>query len=383
MIRIPGKIPVSIYPTFWLMAGIIGFLYSGSLVGTLIWMGIIFVSVLFHEFGHALTAYFFGQKPRIELVALGGLTHHDGDKLPLWKQFFIVLNGPLFGFILFIIAALLVEMPLFSSPLPKVILTLTRDVNFFWTIVNLVPVMPLDGGQLLRIIMESIFGLKGFRYALLSSAILSVLVSLAFFLYQAFFPGALFFLLAFQSFDSWRRTKNISEPDRSEAVKTTFEQAEEELRQGHKVEAKKLFDSVRELAKKGMVYNMATQYVAFLCYESGDIKEAYELLRSIQQELASDALCLLHKAAFEEKDYPLVVELSATCFQTLPTVETALRNAYAHAELSHVEATIGWLDTALREGLQNLNEILTQDPFAKIRKDPHFTQWLDSFKPST
>ncbi|MBS0653626.1 MAG: stage IV sporulation protein FB, partial [Verrucomicrobia bacterium] len=61
MITIPGKIPISIYPTFWLFAALIGYMNSMSLIGTVIWIGIIFVSVLFHEFGHALTAWAFGQ----------------------------------------------------------------------------------------------------------------------------------------------------------------------------------------------------------------------------------------------------------------------------------------------------------------------------------
>ncbi|MBI3236126.1 MAG: M50 family metallopeptidase, partial [Chlamydiales bacterium] len=100
MITIPGKIPILIHPTFWLFAAIIGFMNSQSFIGTLIWVGIIFISVLFHEFGHALMACLFGKKPRIELVALGGLTYHSGEGLSLGKQFLIVLNGPLFGLIL-------------------------------------------------------------------------------------------------------------------------------------------------------------------------------------------------------------------------------------------------------------------------------------------
>src|SRR3972149_11388238 len=105
MIRIPGKIPIIIHPTFFIIAALIGYINSFSLIGTLIWIGIILVSVIIHEFGHALTALIFGQKPRIELVALGGLTYHEGGGLPYWKQFIIVFDGPLFGFFLFIFAS--------------------------------------------------------------------------------------------------------------------------------------------------------------------------------------------------------------------------------------------------------------------------------------
>ncbi len=43
------------------------------------------------------------------------------------------------------------------------ILKYTQVANLFWTIVNLLPVLPLDGGQLLRIVLEAAFGVKDLR----------------------------------------------------------------------------------------------------------------------------------------------------------------------------------------------------------------------------
>ncbi len=68
----------------------IGYWIGQSFLGMLIWVAIIFISVLFHEMGHALTAACFGQSPQIELVALGGITHYngrEGQKLSFSKQF--------------------------------------------------------------------------------------------------------------------------------------------------------------------------------------------------------------------------------------------------------------------------------------------------------
>ncbi len=354
-----------------------------SLVGTVIWVGIIFVSILFHEFGHALTAAAFGQKPRIELVALGGLTYHDGQKLSFWRQFFIVFNGPLFGFLLFVIASLLLLSPAIAEGTTGSVLSLVRAVNLFWTVVNLLPVLPLDGGQLLRIVMEKIFGLNGLKYALVASMVVATLISLFFFVYQAFIIGALFFLLAFQSYDTYRRTRNYSEPDRDESLKSLLTEAEEKMQLGQKELAQEKFEKIRQISKKGMIFNLATQYLAFLKYEGGDSKQAYQLLLSIRKELASDALCLLHKAAFEQKDFPLVIELAGNCFQTWPTAETALRNAYAHAELAQSIPAVGWLETAIEEGIQNLDEILAEKSFDGIRKEPPFQDLLNSLKKST
>lgn len=374
MLHFRGRIPISIYPTFWLFAGLIGYLNSHSLIGTLIWVAIIFVSVLFHEFGHALTAVIFGQNPRIELVALGGLTYHNGQKLPFWKQFFIVLNGPVFGFLLAVLATLLLHVPIFSKGTIATILSLTRVVNVFWTVVNLLPVMPLDGGQLLRIVLERIFGLKGFKYALLTSMVIAIAISLFFFLTQGFLIGALFFLLAFQSYDTFRRTRHLSETDRDDTLREKLEAVEELMQTGKKNEAFQLCQEIRSKAKKGMIYELATQYLAFLKYEKGESKETYDLLKSIQEELGGDGLCLLHKVAFEQKDFSLVTELAGTCFQNWPTSETALRNAYAHAQLNQPVPTVGWLQTAINEGLPRVKEILSDPIFDPIRQDPSFQE---------
>lgn len=375
MIRIPGKIPITIFPSFWIVAALIGFLYSQSIVGTLIWTFVIFISVLFHELGHAITAKAFGLTPRIELVAMGGATYHQGERLSFWRKFFVILNGPLFGLLLFLIATLLLQLPQIAASQIAPILSLLQVVNLFWTIVNLIPVIPLDGGHLLRVVLEAIFGIKGFRYTLIFGATFSLAISLFFFLYQQIFMGALFFLFAFQSYDAFRKSRLISEEDRNDRFKEEMVRAEELLHHGHKTEAKKVFESLRQSSHQGMIYNMSTQYLAFLEYEEGAALSAYKLLKEVKQDLAPDAACLLHKVAFEAGDFPLVATLSAECFQAHPSVDTALRCSYAHAELGLAEPAIGWLETAVQEGLQNISEIIAHRAFDKIRNDPRFSSW--------
>ncbi len=299
MIQFRGRIPVTIYPTFWLFAGLIGYINSQSFIGTLIWVGIIFVSVLFHEYGHALTAALFGQTPRIELVALGGLTYHNGQKLSFWKQFFIVLNGPIFGFLLAILATILLQVPALAQGMTGSILTLTRMVNLFWTVINLLPVMPLDGGQLLRIVLEGIFGVKGFKYAIVTSMLLSLGISIFFFIAQGFLIGALFFLLAFQSYDTFRRTRHLSASDRDDKLREQLEKVEELMQVGKKEEAFKLCEEIRAKAKKGMIFQLSTQHLAFLKYEKGDAKDAYDLLRSIREESGVIVFCLFQSLRLE------------------------------------------------------------------------------------
>ena len=161
MISIPGRIPILISPFFWFLIVMLGWLNSGSILGTAIWAAVILVSVLVHEYGHALTALLFGQEAEISLVGLGGLTKRLGPKLDRWKEFLIVLNGPMAGFALFFLSYFLLTVIPPQKTLLVYAFEVALNVNLFWTVLNLLPVFPLDGGHLLKIILESVLGIRG------------------------------------------------------------------------------------------------------------------------------------------------------------------------------------------------------------------------------
>ncbi|KAG6559411.1 hypothetical protein RHABOEDO_001360 [Candidatus Rhabdochlamydia oedothoracis] len=374
MLYIPGRIPIIIHPAFWVFSALIGYVNSLSLLGTLVWIAVIFISVLFHEFGHALTAFCFKQKPRIELVALGGLTYHEGKRLKFGKQFLIVFNGPFFGFILFGIATFLLQYPALGQGNLGLILRLLQGINLFWTICNLLPVFPLDGGQLLRIILEAIWGVKGIKYSLITSIVIALVCSLLFFLMQGFFIGSLLFLLAFQSYDTYRKSRAMSSSDRNQKLHGLMEKIEATT---DKKVAMDLCEKVRIQAKKGMIFNQATEYLAFLCLEQDLYKQAYDLLLPIQKEINIEALCLLHKAAFDQKEFSLVTQIGAQCFQSKPHPDIAIRNACASAALKEPTAAVGWLKTAVDEGVVNVESMLAKSIFDPIRQDPLFQELLD------
>ena len=152
MLKFAGKIPIRIHPLFWFLAVAIGWLNAdGNIPKTAIWIVIILFSVLVHEFGHALTALAFGQRARIDLVGFGGLTHRHGGKLKFWQEFLVVLNGPLFGLLFSALAYMwLVKVNPPQESLYRYGLQVTVLVNIFWTILNLMPVYPLDGGNLFK-----------------------------------------------------------------------------------------------------------------------------------------------------------------------------------------------------------------------------------------
>jgi Zn-dependent protease len=374
--RVRSKIPIYIHPLFWLFSAFIGFLMSQSLIGTLLWVVIIFVSVLIHELGHATMALVFKQNPKIELIAMGGLTSYQGKKLKYYQQFLIVLNGPLFGILLFGLASLILWLNLFQNPTLVGTIKVIQVVNLFWSIVNLLPVLPLDGGQLLRIALEAFFGVKGFKISLLLGFIIAAVIALVSFAIRYYLLGALFFLFAFQSFDMYRRSKNIQKCDRDDTLADELSKAELALNQNKKEEAKTLLEDLRKKTKQGLIFTQATHLLAFIYHEKKDDKKTYEYLLSVKDKLADEAVCLLHDLAFKKDNFQLVKELSARAYKITPSKEIALKNSQAFAILNEPKPSGGWLKTAKQFGSLDLNEVISQNYFDKVRDQAEFKHFF-------
>lgn len=377
MIEIPGRIPISIHPFFWLLAGLIGWMNSGgSVLLIFIWVAVILVSVLFHELGHALTSVIFKQKAKIQLIAFGGATSYEGPKLKFWQQFLIVLNGPVFGFTLFLLASFILSHYTIASPALHLALRITKLANLFWTIVNLLPIIPLDGGQLLRIALEAAFGLKGFKAALLIGACISGALAFYFFIMHIFIAGALFFLFAFQSFDLWRNSRHITKDDRDDENRNLIIRGEILLREGKANEAENLFSQVLEKVKSGVLATAARQYLALLKMRQGKKDEAYELLLPVEEDLSDETKPILHELSESKENHQVIVNLSKESFQIAPSQKVALRNARAFAALGQAKAAGGWLQTAWKFGKLDLDRVLEEECFLKIKDCPEFQSFV-------
>jgi Zn-dependent protease len=222
-------IPIRVHPLFWLMTALLG-ASSGSLIGLLIWIPAVFVSILVHELGHALTMRRFGQVPQIALHIGGGLTSAE----PFWwgnrpvvvpltpgQEVLISLAGPGAGFLLAalvmgIVAAasgsvgvtlLLGILPLpvagFSASLGSAALIANTFlwVNVFWGLINLIPVFPLDGGNIARTLLVQSDPWNGVRNSLRISVIAGAVVAAVGLIFLASpFLALLFGFLAFQSY---------------------------------------------------------------------------------------------------------------------------------------------------------------------------------------
>lgn len=152
-----GGIPLNVSPWFFVLAIYTG-LGLGSWELTVVWMLCLAVSVVVHELGHAFVAARLRLRPSIVLHGLGGLCAHDPAERDR-DEVMIVAAGPLAGYVLAGVAYLLsrglqagdsaaLDSPIFGSMLHWLIV-----VNLALSTLNLLPIWPLDGGRLFRLLM--------------------------------------------------------------------------------------------------------------------------------------------------------------------------------------------------------------------------------------
>ena len=133
------------------------FLLAGPGRGALFSVAVI-LSILVHEFGHVFAVKWLLRAPStVVLWGLGGLCIHQPTSRP-GKQVGISLMGPAFGFGLAgasLAAALLAPD---VSPVLNTFLAMMVWINVVWTAANLLPILPLDGGQALRAALQAALG---------------------------------------------------------------------------------------------------------------------------------------------------------------------------------------------------------------------------------
>jgi stage IV sporulation protein FB len=340
---------------FVLLTLLIAGLYSRSPQEFFSWVIVLFVSVLFHELGHALTASMFGKSSLIELSFLGGTTYFRQEGLKRWQFFLIAMNGPLFGFLLFILSSKVLTL-VSPQSIYAYGLGVAVFINLFWTVFNLLPILPLDGGQLLRITLESIFKNKGLFLTGVVSTLFSCVLALIAFVLSQFFIGSILFLFAFQNFELARQARYLSSSDQAEHFKKDLQDIAFLFETGRFNEAMPLLKDLREKTKQGMIYHQATAMICVIMRMQKDYKGIYEMLKGLPKLYETDLSPLMHEAAFFENDMPLVDKLSSEAFQKESTMQTAYHAAIASASLKNDDAAIGWLKTAIELGL-NEDEI--------------------------
>ncbi|MBD2346137.1 site-2 protease family protein [Anabaena subtropica] len=119
---------------------------------------LLFGSVLLHELGHSLAARSQGIKVNsITLFLFGGIAAiEEESKTPL-KAFQVAIAGPLVSIGLFLLFRLSGVVVPDSNPISMMVADLAR-INLIVALFNLIPGLPLDGGQVLKAALWQITG---------------------------------------------------------------------------------------------------------------------------------------------------------------------------------------------------------------------------------
>lgn len=198
-------IPVKVDPTFLL----VGLFAAQRISGPTGWQGFaswilaVFIGVLVHEFGHALTFRAFGRQPVVTLYALGGLTAARGG-LTVLRSLAVSLAGPFAGIAFGGAVWWAAGNGIWPTDalFPAVLADDLIFISLVWGIANLAPLHPLDGGQAL----ESVLRLTGAKRPVRTTSLVSLLTAAAIILW-ALTVNSIFIVLfvAWMSMANWRR----------------------------------------------------------------------------------------------------------------------------------------------------------------------------------
>lgn len=140
---------ININPFFYLFAiiSILCGLFKAFLV--------MYFIVIIHELGHIVIGLIFGYKiKKISIYPFGGYTLFEHDiNVSFINEFMIFLGGVLFQIIIYII---ITTTNTTNTYLYELYVNYNASILFF----NLIPIIPLDGGKLLNILINNFFPFK-------------------------------------------------------------------------------------------------------------------------------------------------------------------------------------------------------------------------------
>ncbi len=135
---------------------------------------LLFGSVLLHELGHSIAAQRQGIAVNsITLFLFGGIASIDRESKTPSGALKVAIAGPLVSFGLFLSLSGLVQLATWSD-LVNTVLISVANINLVLTLFNLIPGLPLDGGQVLKAMVWKVTNsrVQGIRWAARSGQIL-------------------------------------------------------------------------------------------------------------------------------------------------------------------------------------------------------------------
>lgn len=169
--------PIVVHWIFWvsmaLLGGAIGASTPEAMQRLLMWIAAGFASIVIHELGHAFAMRHYGDRHvSIVLHAFGGLAQGSRG-LTRRQDFFVSGAGPFAQIAAGVVMWWVSDLVSPGPGLLRAFMSSFMIVSFFWAVLNLFPIIPLDGGHICR----AVLGPRRVRLALGISLVCAVVVA--------------------------------------------------------------------------------------------------------------------------------------------------------------------------------------------------------------
>src|SRR5262245_2731060 len=438
-------IPVKIDPSFLFICALLAYSRLSQPVFLVEWLIVIFVSILVHELGHALVVRSFGLSPQIMLYSMGGLTSWTDEKgISHAKHIAISLAGPFAGLFFYGLVSLSNQyLPdLFADSLGRQTFRDLQFVNLWWGVFNLLPILPLDGGNVAYSIEQwvtkknrgvitrviSLLAAVGVGLWALSDGRPWIVFLMALFAWNN--GSALFRLLQYSRDGSVRAPLDQAQ----EAVKnddgaTAVQLAKEALNSARSVEVKEEAQRILlqglilggdvEQAKKEAdrllaVYGHAALLRALAGFERGQLPRAIPVIeysyptspspelnytfadalitagrlqeaslliaRQQNPEYAAAAYVALQTAAFHSGEYELSSEAGRQALERTKKPTIAYNIACAEARAGRADEALAWIERAVELGYRDVEAMASDSDLETLRSRPEFEAICDRLR---
>jgi len=181
----------------------------------LLWIPIVFISVLVHELAHAgaIAAFGFGAS-QIILTGMGGVTINRRRARP-WQDFVISVAGPASSFLIFGLCLWLMQnvAVVRTDRMLDALVPRLSSANFFWGVFNLIPVPPLDGGHATRDFFRMFLSERNAFVAAIWIAIIGGgAIAAVLLVFKWFFVALYIAWFVYMAFEQWRYFKRHGVP---------------------------------------------------------------------------------------------------------------------------------------------------------------------------
>jgi len=206
--------PIHIDTTFFLIIGLFGLGGRFDLARLLVWIGVATLSVLVHELGHAFAARPLGSRPSIQLYGMGGVTSFTPRRpMSRLQSIGVSLAGPMAGLATWLIVSMVSDRfgPIDNDTV-RYGVAIAIWVNLAWSALNLLPVLPLDGGHVLENLIPGDPALRRHRAAWVSVVVGAAAALVLWRGFNLVFGGMLFGFLALSNWQQVKGARAVSKP---------------------------------------------------------------------------------------------------------------------------------------------------------------------------